>query len=148
MAHQIQQVCKSAYLQIHNISMIRPFLTQETAHILIQALVLYRLDCVNALYYRLSDFTHLEATICTVKSGNMILWHQLLWLPVKAAYWIQRITYLSRLWMDLSRDTSPVYWSSIYPSLSSDSKICCPCQEQDTNPFGKQQLQNCRTNYH
>ena len=53
MVHQMQQVCKSAYLQIRNTSRIRPFLTQEAAQILIQALILSRLDYANALYYGL-----------------------------------------------------------------------------------------------
>ena len=55
MVHQIEQLCKSACLQIHNISRILPLLTQEAAQILIQAFILSRLDYANALYFGLPD---------------------------------------------------------------------------------------------
>ena len=49
MEHQVNAVCRGAYLRLHNISRIRRFLTQEATKTLIQAFVISKLDCGNAL---------------------------------------------------------------------------------------------------
>ena len=49
MAHQVNAVCRGAYLRLHNISRIRRFLTQDATKTLIQAFVISKLDCGNAL---------------------------------------------------------------------------------------------------
>ena len=53
LAHQVHQVCRSAFHQIFLLHKIRPFLTQDAAQILVQALVVSKLDYGNALYYGL-----------------------------------------------------------------------------------------------
>ena len=42
-------VCRGAYLRLHNISRIRRILTQDATKTLIQAFVISKLDCRNAL---------------------------------------------------------------------------------------------------
>ena len=49
MEHQVNAVCRGAYLRLHNISRIRGFLTQDATKTLIQAFVISKLDCGNAL---------------------------------------------------------------------------------------------------
>ena len=49
MEHQVNAVCRGAYLRLHNISRIRRFLTQDATKTLIQAIVISKLDCGNAL---------------------------------------------------------------------------------------------------
>ena len=53
MEHQVnavcRAVCRAAYLRLHNISRIRRFITQDATKTLIQAFVISKLDCGNAL---------------------------------------------------------------------------------------------------
>ena len=49
MEHQVNAVCRGAYLRLHNISRIRRFITQDATKTLIQAFVISKLDCGNAL---------------------------------------------------------------------------------------------------
>ena len=47
--HQVNAACRGAYLRLHNISRIRRFITQEATQTLIQAFVISKLHCGNAL---------------------------------------------------------------------------------------------------
>ena len=49
MEHKVNAVCRGAYLRLHNISRIRRFITQDATKTLIQAFVISKLDCGNAL---------------------------------------------------------------------------------------------------
>ena len=49
MADQVKKICQSAYFQIRNISLIRKILSDDTACILVHALVTSQLDNGNAL---------------------------------------------------------------------------------------------------
>ena len=49
MERQVNAVCRGAYLRLHNISRIRRFITQDATKTLIQAFVISKLDCGNAL---------------------------------------------------------------------------------------------------
>ena len=49
MEHQVNAVCRGAYLRLHNIIRIRRFLTHDATKTLIQAFVISKLDCGNAL---------------------------------------------------------------------------------------------------
>ena len=49
MEHQVNALCRGAYLRLHNISRIRRFITQDATKTLIQAFVISKLDCRNAL---------------------------------------------------------------------------------------------------
>ena len=49
MEHQVNAVCRGAYLSLHNISRITQFITQDATKTLIQAFVISKLDCGNAL---------------------------------------------------------------------------------------------------
>ena len=51
----VNNVCKSASFALHKIGSIRPFLTKATAHRLVQALVMSRLDFCNSLLFGLPD---------------------------------------------------------------------------------------------
>ena len=49
MEHQVNAVCRGAYLRLHNISRIRRYITEDATKTLIQAFVISKLDCGNAL---------------------------------------------------------------------------------------------------
>ena len=55
MADQIKKICQSAYFQIRNINSIRKILSDDTASILVHALITSRLDNGNALLYGISN---------------------------------------------------------------------------------------------
>ncbi len=59
-----KKTARSCRFALHNISKIRPFLTQHAAQLLVQALVISRLDYSNALLAGLPS--------CTIKSLQMI----------------------------------------------------------------------------
>ena len=136
MVHQIQ-VCKSAYFKIRNISRIRPFLTQEAAQILMQALILSRLDYANALYYGLPDsliqkLQHVQNAaahlVCQVRKYDHItpVLKSLHWLPV----W-QRIEFkILLITFKAVNGCAPTYISSLLkqyiPSRSLWSDLSVP----------------------
>ncbi len=60
----IAKIARSCRFALHNIRKIRPFLTQHAAQLLVQALVLSRLDYCNALLAGLPS--------CTIKPLQMI----------------------------------------------------------------------------
>ncbi len=77
----IAKTARSFRFALHNIRNIRPFLTQLAAQLLIQALVLSRLDYCNALLAGLPS--------CTIKPLQMIQnaeFVSLHWLPVAARF--------------------------------------------------------------
>ena len=49
MEHQVNAVCRGAYLLLYNISRVRRFITQDAIKTLVQAFVISKLDCGNAL---------------------------------------------------------------------------------------------------
>ena len=55
MAKQIKKICQSAYFQIWNINSIRKILSDDTASILVHALITSSLDNRNALLYGISN---------------------------------------------------------------------------------------------
>ena len=55
MKQHVSHVCRTCYMHLHNISKIRPYLTQEAAELMVNALVTSRLDYANALLYGLPD---------------------------------------------------------------------------------------------
>ena len=57
MSKQVQNVCKTAYIQLRRISSIRHLLTPKATQTLICSLVLSRLDYCNSLLYGLPDAT-------------------------------------------------------------------------------------------
>ena len=54
MEHQVNNICRSCYLSIRNISRIRPYLTEETTKQLVIAYVISKLDYNNALLYKMN----------------------------------------------------------------------------------------------
>ncbi len=61
----IAKTAQSCWFALHNISKIRPFLTQHAAQLLIQALVISRLDYGNALLAGLPS--------CTIRPLQMVM---------------------------------------------------------------------------
>ena len=45
----VSNVCRNYYLSLHQISQIRPYLTEEATATLVHALIIYKLDCCNSL---------------------------------------------------------------------------------------------------
>ena len=49
MEDQVSNVSRNCYLSLHQISQIRPYLTEETTATLVHALIISNLDCYNSL---------------------------------------------------------------------------------------------------
>ena len=106
MKDHISAVCKSAYVQLRNIALIRRNITQEAAATLIQALVISRLDSMNSLLYGLPDTdlyklqriqNHAAKVILQKKKHDHVtpLLESLHWLkiPFRIEYKLLLITY-------------------------------------------------------
>ena len=94
MEKQVNTICKSCYYQIRFIGSIFPYITTEACKTLVQALVISRLDCVNALPYDISltlvsclqRIQNCAARLLTrtrKKKHITLVLLQLHWLPVK-----------------------------------------------------------------
>ena len=99
MKSQINSVCRSAYMHIHNIGKIRSCLTQEATATLIHALVTSKLDNYNSLIFGCPDASIKKLQMVQHSAARLIMQikirdhitpilMELHWLPVKA-----RITY-------------------------------------------------------
>ena len=55
MVEHVKSVCKASYMHLHNISMIRRYITEDATRTLIQSFVTSRLDNLNSLLYGLPD---------------------------------------------------------------------------------------------
>ena len=116
----ITHICHSAYAALHQISTIRQYLTTEAAKKLVCALVLSRLDYVNALLAgcpkhcldRLQKVQNSAARLVlkAKKRDHVTPLLQILhWLPIEA-----RIQYkLSLLCHNFFSDSSPTYISAL-----------------------------------
>ena len=95
MEHQVNAVCRGAYLRLHNISRIRRFLTQDATQTksLIQAFVISKLDCGNALLSgvstnllrKLQRVQHMAARVITFtprREHISPVLRSLHWLPI------------------------------------------------------------------
>ena len=56
MEQQATHVCRMRYVGLSEISKIRPYLSDEATKALVVALVLSKLECNNALLYKISKF--------------------------------------------------------------------------------------------
>lgn len=68
----VNRVCKSASFALHKIGSIRRFLTKATAHRLVQALVMSRLDFCNSLLFCRPDTQIVNAKQCHPYWGSCI----------------------------------------------------------------------------
>lgn len=116
----IQNTCKTAYMQLRQISAIRHFLTQEATQTLVCAFVLSRIDYCNSLLsgcpkYLLNKLQRVQNSaarlVCKVRKSDHItpVLHSLHWLPVSA-----RIQYkISCICFHAATGTSPQYISDL-----------------------------------
>ena len=108
MVQQISNVCRSCYIQLRDISQIRPYITQDYAAILVHSLVVSKLDGMNSilcgipeyLIQRLQLVQNNAARLVTCTKKHDSIRHHLLhlhWLPVqyRIKYKILLLTYKS-----------------------------------------------------
>jgi len=99
MSSQVNSVCRSAYMHLHNIGKIRPFLTKQATDVLVRSFITSKLDNCNSLLFGCSDYHNDRLQMVQNNSARLITKNkkydhitpvliQLHWLPVKA-----RITY-------------------------------------------------------
>ena len=95
MTAQVSSVCKASYIQLHNISRIRKYLTYEATSTLINALVTSKLDYNNSILFGLPGYVrkplqmvqHCAARLIThTRKYDHItpVLMELHWLPVQA----------------------------------------------------------------
>jgi hypothetical protein len=69
MQKQASAITKSCYFQIRNIGRNRSHTTEDACKILVSSLITSRLDCGQALLYRVNTQHNLEATACSKYSS-------------------------------------------------------------------------------
>ena len=95
MTSQISSVCKSSYMQLHNIGKIRPYLTYDSTSTLVRSLVISKIDNSNSLLYGcpgtalqpLQMVLHCSARLISKKRKYDHITPELInlhWLPIKA----------------------------------------------------------------
>ena len=94
LSKQVQNVCKSCFVQLHDFRHVRQFLTHDASVLVANALVSSHFDYCNSLFMSLSNFS-LRKLQCIQKSAARItsttkrytsitpLLKNLLWLPVE-----------------------------------------------------------------
>ena len=94
MSTHINKICQSVYYHLHNIRQIRKYLTQDSAKLLVQAVIMARIDYCNGLLYNvpavhLSKLQRLQNTAARLITLTPKFDHispvlfKLHWLPVK-----------------------------------------------------------------
>lgn len=117
MTTQINKTCQSVFYHLHNIRRITKFLSNETTKLLVQAMIMARIDYCNGLLYgvpavHLSKLQRLQNTavrLITYTPRNCHITpvlHALLWLPVmfRICYKIAVITFKAIIY-----NLAPVY---------------------------------------
>jgi hypothetical protein len=102
----VSNVCRAAYLHIHNIWRIRKFITESSARALVQAHVVSRLDYCNSLFFGLSVSTRSKLQRVQNAAARLVTrtrkYHhitpvlmKLHWLPVehRVRYKIELLTF-------------------------------------------------------
>eukprot|EP00745_Piridium_sociabile_P025212 TRINITY_DN39921_c0_g1_i18.p1 TRINITY_DN39921_c0_g1~~TRINITY_DN39921_c0_g1_i18.p1 ORF type:complete len:291 (-),score=25.65 TRINITY_DN39921_c0_g1_i18:34-906(-) len=117
---QVSNVCKAAYIQLRNISLIRHYLSVDATKTLVCSLVLSRLDYCNSLLAGAPKYliermqkvqNHAARLIFKSSRRDHItpLLHDLHWLPIQS-----RISYkLSSICFSSATGTGPEYLSDI-----------------------------------
>ena len=94
MSTHINKICQSVYYHLHNIRQIRKYLTQDSAKLLVQAVIMARIDYCNGLLYNvpavhLSKLQRLQNTAARLITLTPKFDHispvlfKLHWLPVE-----------------------------------------------------------------
>jgi len=131
MKAQATSLCKAAYHQLHNIWIVRPSLTNEAATKAINAFVISKLDCNNALLYGLpnctmSRFQRIQNNAARCLTGSKRRGENLLpvlkklhWLPVRfrVQYKILVLTY------KVLNGQGPDYLADILVTYSKDRML-------------------------
>ncbi len=130
----MQKTARSCWFVLHNIRKIRPFLTQHAAQLIVQALVISRLDYCNSLLAGFPSCTIQPLQIIQNAAVRLVfsepkkahvtpLFISLHWLPVAA-----RIKYKTLLSHRLSALLRPLPYDNLHPLKKSE--ICeraTPC---------------------
>ncbi len=139
----IAKTARSCRFALHNIRMIRPFLTEHAAQLLVQALVIYRLDYYNALLAGLSSNTIKPLQMIQNSAARLVfnepkrvhvapLCISLHWLPVAARIKFKTLMLAYRT----TTGSAPAYFHSLLriyiPSRSlrsaSERRLVMPSQ--------------------
>ena len=149
MSRHTDSIVKSCYFHLRNIGKIRRYLSPESCKILVQALVISRLDYCNALLYSLPDYVlsrlqriqnHAARLICCVPKRASItpVLMSLHWLPV-----IYRIKFkILMLVFKSLHGLAPPYLQRLINtynpprSLRSQSKLLLAAPEYRTSTYG------------
>jgi len=94
MSTHINKICQSVYYHLHNIRQIRKYLTQNSAKLLVKAVIMARIDYCNGLLYNvpaahLSKLQGLQNTAARLVTYTPKFDHispvlfKLHWLPIK-----------------------------------------------------------------
>ena len=120
MAGHVSNVCRSCYMHLHQISQIRPYLTQDAAATIVHSLITSRLDYVNSLLYGLPEYLIKRLQLVQNNAARLILRkrkHDSATPLLKSLHWLpvpQRIEYkINLLTYKALNNLAPKYLSNL-----------------------------------
>jgi hypothetical protein len=73
MEQQVTNVCRACYMGIRDVGKIRPYLTEDATKKLVIAFVISKLDCNNALLYKISKFLQNKLQLVQNNAARLIV---------------------------------------------------------------------------
>ena len=116
MEQQVTSVCRACYVGLRDVARIRPYLTDETTEKLIVAFVTSKLDCNNALLYKISKSLQNKLQIVQNNAARVIVRkkkHESIENTRKVLHWLPiefRIQYkINLLTFKCLNNLAPIY---------------------------------------
>jgi hypothetical protein len=140
MKQQVNQIVRSCYFQLRNISKIRKYLTQDATAQLIHSFVTSRLDSLNSLLYGVPDYLIDKLQLIQNNAARVVFrlppsdhiteaLRHLHWLPVRYRIWFKVLL----LAYKAQNNAAPVYLSDLLspyiPSRSLRSEQQCRLEQ-------------------
>ena len=116
MEQQVTSVCRACYIGLRDIARIRPYLTDEATKKLIIAFVVSKLDCNNALLFKISKFLQNKLQLVQNNAARLIVQkrkHESIQQTRKDLHWLPiefRIQYkINLLTFKCLNNLAPIY---------------------------------------
>ena len=124
LTYHINETCKKATNSIRSIGRIRKYLTKENLKLLVNALVISRLDYCNSILYglpkqELDKLQRIQNTAARLITGTKHYEHikpalrELHWLPIESRIIFKLLLITFKLFMDSAQPTCRLYYNNI-----------------------------------
>ncbi len=116
MEQQVTNVCRACYVGLRDVGKIRPYLTEDATKKLVIAFVISKLDCNNALLYKISKFLQDKLQLVQNNAARLIVQkakHESIKETRKKLHWLPiefRIKYkINLLTFKCLQNLAPIY---------------------------------------